>query len=220
MKRISIIGSGNVGRRVGDYFSRKDKVIFYDINKEVLEQLESLGKEVTADIGYALEVTDISFICVPTPLDVNGCYNNSYVRSAAEDCGRNLKKHDYHVFVLKSTVTPGTTEKVFIPSIEKLSGKREGEGFGVVYNPEFLTVMEKTWTNDDSFSIPPEKEGRIVLGEGKSTLSGDIVEELYKKQTDTPVMRTDYKTAEMAKLVANNRLALAISYSNEIFLQC
>ncbi len=221
MKRISIIGSGNVGRRIGEYFSRKNKVLFYDIDKEVLEYLEQTGKDVTEDISCALEETEISFIAVPTPLSNSGCYDNSYIRSVARDCGENLEKHDYHVFVLKSTVTPGTTEKEFIPRIEKFSRKREGREFGVVYNPEFLSVIENTWTKDENFSITPEKEGRIVLGEGKrNKTSGDMVEGLYRELTDAPVLRTDYKTAEMAKLAANSRLALAISFSNEIFLQC
>ncbi len=218
---ISIIGSGNVGRKIGeDSMLKGNGVIFYDVIGEVVDALEASGHNATLDINYAIRNSDISFVAVPTPVKRCGEYNYSYLKRAAGNIGSALKRKDsYHIAVLKSTVTPGTTEGVFIPEMERTSGKQEGGDFGVVYNPEFLTVIQKTWTNNKDFCISPGKEGRIVLGEGKNKKAGDIMESLLKEDGgETPVLRTDYKTAEMTKLVANNRLPLAISYSNEIFL--
>lgn len=218
---ISIIGSGNVGRRIGDDFIKKgNNVIFYDVVEEVVYKMKESGCNATLDMDYAIRNSDISFVAVPTPVNESGLYDCSYLKNAAANIGSALKKKDsYHVVVLKSTVVPGTTEGVFIPEIERNSEKQEGDGFGVVYNPEFLTVIQKTWTDNKDFCISPGKEGRIVLGEGKSKKSGDAIEKLLKEEDGkTPILRTDYKTAELTKLVANNRLSLAISYSNEVFL--
>ena len=224
MNIVSIIGSGNVGRRIGIHFSEKTKtsVVFNDINKNVVEELNKKGYNATTDMEYILKSSDISFVAVPTPIANDGLYNTSFLESAFVSIGKVLgDKKGYHIFVLQSTVTPGTTEEMIIPIIEKYSGKIEGKDFGIVYNPEFLTVISNTWTNDEKFCVNSDSEGRIVLGEGKNKKAGDIVEAFYKGiNRDIPVLRTDYKTAEMTKLVANNRLALVISFSNEIFLSC
>lgn len=237
---ISIIGSGNVGERIGKNFSESGhKLIFYDIRESAFKNLGD--HKTTLDIYETIRESIISFIAVPTEIDeATGQYNYNPLRETSLACGKALKKEEYHVFVIKSTVTPGATEDVIIPRMEEASGKRAGEDFGVVYNPEFLTVIENTWANNEKFRIDPSKEGRIVLGEGHNKKAGDIVEKfynetilenflenvyedkkeiIYRKSTrPVPVFRTDYKTAEMTKLVANNRLPLATSYTNEIFL--
>lgn len=224
MKIISIIGSGNVGLRIGKHFldSTYVDVIFNDISKDVVQKLSNMGYDATTDMKYTLERSDMSFVAVPTPIADSGLYNTSFLEGVFISIGNVLRdKKDRHIFVLKSTVTPGTTEDLIIPIIEKHSGKTVGKDFGVVYNPEFLTVISDTWTKDKNFCVNSDNEGRIVLGEGQNNDAGDIVEAFYRGlDQNTHVLRTDYKTAEMTKLVANNRLALAISFSNEIFLSC
>ncbi|MEM5814506.1 MAG: NAD(P)-binding domain-containing protein [Candidatus Aenigmatarchaeota archaeon] len=233
---IAIIGSGQVGKRIGTTFARAGhEVIFYDVASEAFKGLE--GFNTTLDIKKAITSSDISFMAVPTPVGPDHRYDLSYLAKASEACGAALAGR-FHIFVIKSTVTPGTTEKVVIPAIEKGSGKKAGKDFGVIYNPEFLTVIENTWTKDKNFQIDSSKEGRIVLGEGADKGAGDIVERFYnntvfetaeekaeetadrivyrKVRKPVTVYRTDYKTAEMTKLVANNRLPLAISYTNEV----
>ena len=219
---ISIIGCGNVGSRIGEFFSKEFVVIFYDINENVIKELNKQGHICTTDLNYALDNTCITFVAVPTPLARNGLFDTSFLESVSKDIGGYLKiseDNKYHVFVVKSTVVPGTTENIIIPIIEKYSGKKEGKYWGIIYNPEFLTAIHNTWTDDKEFCISPSNEGRIVLGESSNKKAGDIVEGVYKKlNPNIPILRTDYKTAEMTKLVANARLALAISYSNQIFL--
>jgi UDPglucose 6-dehydrogenase len=224
INKISIIGSGNVGRRIGEYFSKKMStvVVFNDINQNVVKELGKMGYNATTDMDYTLKSSDISFVAVPTPIADDGLYNTSFLENVFISIGKTLKnKKDYHIFVLKSTVTPGTTEELIIPIIEKYSGKKEGTEFGMAYNPEFLTVIQNTWTDNKEFCISSNNEGRIVLGEGNNKKAGDIIEKFYNElNPNIPILRTDYKTSEMTKLVTNSRLALAISYSNHIFLAC
>ena len=211
MARISIIGAGWVGTAVGRGFIEiGHEVIFHDIVDKDLPNF-------TKDIGHAVKNTDVSFICVPTPTDERGI-DLSYVEEVSKNIGRVLsEKEEYHVVAVKSTVVPGTTENVVIPIIEKFSGKKAGE-FGVCMNPEFLTEIEHSWTDNESYKKDFFTEDRIVIGEYDSK-SGDMLEDIYKP-LKKPIFRTDLKTAEMIKYASNCMLATKISYWNEIFMIC
>ena len=89
--------------------------------------------------GYeSLAEADIVFICVGTPPKPDGSANLSYIESASEAIGISLKRNTlYCVVVVKSTVPPGTTEKIVRPAVLKASGKTE-KGIGFAMNPEFL----------------------------------------------------------------------------------
>jgi UDPglucose 6-dehydrogenase len=122
------------------------------------------------------------------------------------------------VVSVKSTVLPGTTENVVIPILEKTSKKKVGVDFGVCVNPEFMTEIEHTWTDDRGYKKDFFTEDRIVIGEYDKR-SGDVLEKLYRP-LNKPIFRVDLKTAEMVKYAANCMLATKISYWNEIFLIC
>jgi len=148
----------------------------------------------------------------------------SYIKEATMNTAIVLsRKRGYHLVVVKSTVVPGTTEKVVIPILEEYSGKsvREGE-IGVCMNPEFLTEIESSWTDKIDYEIIYKKdfftEDRIVIGEYNKR-SGDILAGLYSA-LNKPIFRTDLKTAELIKYASNCMLATKISYWNEIFLIC
>ena len=227
MAKISIIGSGFVGERVGrGLISLGHDVIFYDIVDKNLPNF-------TKDIDYAVENSDVSFICVPTPTSKNGEIDLSYIKEAAKNIGNALaSRQDYHVVVIKSTVVPTTTENVVTPVLEKHSGKKVGGSpkavsvkalqskgfFGVCMNPEFLTEIESSWTENKDYKKDFFTEDRIVIGEYDKR-SGDVLEEIYKP-LNKPIFRTDLKTAEMIKYASNCVLATKISYWNEVFLIC
>jgi len=210
--KISIVGSGWVGMNVGKGFSKMGyQVIFYDVADKELPNF-------TKDINYAIKNSDISFICVPTPTNKDGI-DLSHINEVCKKIGKSLaNKGNYHLVVMKSTVVPRTTEEVVIPILEKYSGKKVGDDFGVCVNPEFLTEIESSWTDDDDYKRDFFAEDRIVIGEYDKK-SGDILEELYKP-LNKPIFRVDLKTAEMIKYASNCMLATKISYWNEIFLIC
>ena len=212
MERISIIGSGWVGTIIGKgLIELGNEVIFYDVVDKKLPNF-------TKDINYVVMNSSVSFICVPTPT-VGEEIDLSCVKDVMESIGRALsEKRDYHVVVVKSTVVPKTTEEVVIPILEKYSGKKAGEDFGVCMNPEFLTEISGSWSKDKSTKKDFFSEDRIVIGEYDKR-SGDVLERIYKPLNST-IFRTDLKTAEMIKYVSNCMLAAKISYWNEIFLIC
>ncbi len=210
-KKVSIIGSGWVGTAIGKGFTEMGyEVIFYDIVDKDLPKF-------TKDINHAIENSDVSFIAVPTPTIPEGI-DLSYLKEATRNIGAVLaNKESYHLVVVKSTVVPKVTEKVVIPILEEYSGKKVGR-IGVCMNPEFLTEISGTWSKDKGTKRDFFSEDRIVIGEYDKK-SGDLLEELYKP-LNTPIFRTDLKTAEMIKYASNCMLATKISYWNEIFLIC
>ncbi len=219
MKRISIIGSGFVGQGVGKGFLENNKVIFYDINKNTVEKLNAQGLEATDNLEYALNNTDVSFVAVPTPSTEDGI-DLSFIEKVSENLSKVLSKKDKsHVFVFKSTMVPGTTESVIIPNLEKHSRKKANIDFGVIFMPEFLTEIAHSWTDDTTFKRDFKTEDKIVIGEGSNKKFGDEVESLFK-HLDSPIIRTDYKTAELIKYANNLRLAASISYFNELYQIC
>lgn len=216
MTRISIIGSGFVGLHVGEAFEKLGHdVIFYDIDVKRLEHISNTH-EVTRSMQDAIDFSEISFVCVPTPT-TNGKLDLVHVVSACKDMARALRRKEvYHLIVVKSTVLPTTTESVIIPLIEEHSGKTVPSDIGVCVNPEFMTQIHRSWTDNGSFSRDFFSEERIVIGECDER-AGDILEELYKP-LNKPIFRVGLREAEFIKYAANCALATKISYWNQIFL--
>ncbi|MFA4662864.1 UDP-glucose dehydrogenase family protein [Pyrococcus kukulkanii] len=224
--KISIIGSGYVGVVTGIGFAKLgNEVIFVDIEERKIELinqgtppiyeegLKDLMNELrgryyaTRDYEEAILNSDVTFICVGTPSLKDGSIDLSYVKSAAENIGKVLKKKDeYHVVVVKSTVLPGTTEGIVRPILERYSGKRAFKDFGLAMNPEFLRegVALRDFLNPD----------RIVIGV-QDERTRKVLEELYAP-IDAPKLIVDIKTAEMIKYASNAFLATKISFANEI----
>jgi UDPglucose 6-dehydrogenase len=145
MTNISILGSGTVGTITGKGFLQLDNhVIFYDIDEAKVRELQRSNFKATCNIEDAVGESEVSFICVPTPI-IRNAIDLSCLMAVAKDVATCLrKKGDYHVVVVKSTVVPGTTELRVIPLLEKFSRKKAGGNFGVCINPEFLTEIHQS----------------------------------------------------------------------------
>jgi len=209
--KISIIGSGTVGKATGQGF-RKCRIqsIFCDIDRLKLEGVKVEGCETTQEVDEAVKASEISFICVQTPT-FKGRIDLSYVRKAAEQVGRALReKDDYHLVAVRSTVPPTTTRKKIIPILERYSRLQASKDFGVCYNPEFM--REATALEDFL------KPWRIVIGQ-LDQRSGDELERLYST-FNAPKIRTSLEEAEMIKYASNTFLATKISFFNEIYAIC
>ncbi len=227
--KISVIGSGYVGLCTGIGFAIKGhevtcvdvdrgkvetinrgKVLFFE--KSLQENLRKYLRKKTFRARYDLpgEKQDAIFICVGTPSDKKGGLDLSYVAEAAKQAGEHLASLDsYCLVVVKSTVIPGTVEKVVIPALEKYSGKKAGE-FGVCSNPEFL--REGTALED---FLNPEY---ILIGEHDEK-SGSVLKKIYAG-FKSPVVRTKIRTSEVIKYASNAFLAAKISFINEIGNMC
>lgn len=195
-----------------------NEVFFYDVDLSKVQKLKSITPNASSDLEGAVAASEISFICVPTPVTSEGM-DLSCVKRILEDLAQCLRyEDDYHLVVVKSTVLPGTTQEMAIPLLEKVSKKQVGQQIGVCVNPEFLTEIQDSWTDNAQFSRSFFSEDRIVIGEFDKR-AGSSLERLYRP-LKIPVVRTDLRTAEFIKLACNCALASRISYWNEIFYIC
>ncbi len=165
----------------------------------------------TTDTADAVRSTEVSLVCVGTPSRRNGSLDLTYLERVCEAIGRELAGIDhYHVVVIRSTVLPGTTHELVIPTLERASGKKYGETFGVSVNPEFL--REGTALKD--FRKPPLT---LVGHNHAADASGTIA--LYQS-IDAPLVSTSIRVAEMMKYTSNTWHALKVCFANEIGNLC
>ena len=175
---------------------------------ELLNETVSAGRlRATTDTGEAIRNSEVSLLCVGTPSRKNGSLDLTYLTRVSEQIGAELRdKPGYHVVVVRSTVLPGTTHEVVIPALERASGKKYGEGFGVSVNPEFL--REGTALKD--FRKPPLT---LVGHNHAADATGTIA--LYQT-LDAPLVDTSIRVAEMIKYASNTWHALKVCFANEI----
>jgi UDPglucose 6-dehydrogenase len=227
--KISVVGGGYVGLVTGTCFAElghdvtiieidPEKVMAINNGKPPIYEkgLEDLlrrhaGKRLLARDDYeSVASAEIVFISVGTPQKPDGSANLSYIGSASNSIGNVLKNTStYCVVVVKSTVPPGTTEKIVQPAILHASVKTENE-IGFAMNPEFLREGRAV----EDFLHPD----RIVIG-SNTTRAGDTVFKVYR-DLSAPVIRTGLTAAEMIKYTSNAFLATKISFSNEIGNLC
>jgi GDP-mannose 6-dehydrogenase len=230
--RVSVFGLGYVGCvSAASFAGDGHEVVGVDVNAdkvaaintgrspivepgldELLARCSAEGRlRATTDTAEAIRDSEVSLLCVGTPSRKNGSLDLTYLERVSAQVGAALKHHDgYHVVVIRSTVLPGTTHGVIIPALERESGRKYGEGFGVSVNPEFL--REGTALND--FRKPPLT---LVGHNHAADASGTIA--LYQS-IDAPLICTSIRVAEMMKYTSNTWHALKVVFANEIGNLC
>jgi GDP-mannose 6-dehydrogenase len=229
---VSVFGLGYVGSvSAASFAADGHTVIGVDVNPDKVASLNegrspivekgldeliragcaSRSLRATTSTEEAVRASDLSLLCVGTPSRKNGSLDLSYLERVCEQIGTALKQKDaYHVVVVRSTVLPGTTHELVIPTLERASGKQYGTGFGVTVNPEFL--REGTAIHD--FRHPP-----LTLVGHNYKSDAAPTEALYGR-VDAPLVNTSIRTAEMIKYASNTWHALKVCFANEIGNLC
>ncbi len=209
--RIAVIAAGVVGKATGKGLEKKGHdVVFYDIDNVKLMQLAAEGHKTASSIQDAVNQSNVSMICAPSPTR-NGTVDLRPLVSICREIANALRGRDsYHLVVVRSTIPPGTTREFVIPLIEDSAGLRSGPTLGVCHNPEFL--REKLALKD--FLNPRA----IVIGEA-DTRAGETLQSVYSS-FESPIIRCSLETSEMIKYAANLFNATKISFFNEIDNAC
>jgi len=182
--KVGVIGNGFVGEAISFAFSSVSDLYVYDTDP--LKSLNDLK---------SIHICDFVFICVPTPMFQDGSQDLSYVESSFK------KATKKPVYILKSTVLPGTTEKL----------SKKYSNIKIIFSPEFLT--ERT------AKLDMLTQSRIILG-GEFSLT-EKVKILFNQRFKTKnIIQTDSKTAELIKYMNNTFFATKVSIMNEFKLLC
>ena len=177
--KVGIIGNGFVGEAQAFAFSPISEIRIYDIDK-------NKSTHTIEDTNQC----DIVFVCVPTPMHENGSQDQSYIENVFE------KAEKKPIYVLKSTLLPGTTKKLS----EKFPDLK------IVFSPEFLT--ERT------AKLDMLTQSRIIIG-GNRSLTTEVKELYNQRFMNRHIIETDSTTAEFIKYMNNTFLATKVSIINE-----
>jgi UDPglucose 6-dehydrogenase/UDP-N-acetyl-D-galactosamine dehydrogenase len=201
---VCVIGLGYVGLPLAEAFSKHFIVVGFDNNEKKIEELKNKYNKIKlTSKPFDIKQGDFIIIAVPTPLTKSKEPDLSFVKSASEIVGRNLKTGA--IVVLESTVYPGVTEEIVGSILEKESGLKLGKDFKIGYSPERVNPGDKNHT--------VENITKIVSGMDKETT--DKLVNLYGKITNV-YRASDIKTAEAAKVIENVQRDLNIALMNEL----
>ncbi|MDP9091539.1 MAG: UDP-glucose/GDP-mannose dehydrogenase family protein [Actinomycetota bacterium] len=227
--RLSVIGTGYLGTTHAVCMVELGfDVIGLDVDKSRIEQLlngelpffepglpELLTKHIgsgrlrfTTSYPEVAEFADVHFVCVGTPQRRDSLAADvSYVEAAFASLAPHL---DRKVLVVgKSTVPVGTASRMQRMLLD-LAPCPDVE---VVWSPEFLR---------EGFAVEDTlRPDRLVFGV-QSSWAEDQIRAAYAPVIahETPVIITDFATAELVKVAANSFLATKISFINAMAEVC
>lgn len=226
--RVSIFGLGYVGCVTAACLAKAGhQVIGVDLNAEkvaminravspvvepgladlLAEVVEGRRLRATLASGEAVDNTDLALLCVGTPGHANGEQDLDAVQRVGTEIGRALRRRTQpYTVVLRSTVLPGTTQRVLVPALLAGAGRARGSRLRVAVNPEFM--REGSSLRD--FAHPP-----FTLVGCDDPEAASPLRSLYAG-VDAPFVHTTLRTAEMVKYVSNAFHALKVCFANEI----
>jgi len=177
---------------------------------ELLRKVVRSGKlTATTETVEASSESDAIAITVPTLIDRNRKPDYHHVEEACIDIGKGIRPGSLVIF--QSTCGPGVTERVVKSTVEKYSGLKAGEDFGIAYSP--IRAMGGQGLSD------LRRYARIVGGINKK--SADVAIALLSCIVDGRLIRTrDIRTAEASKLFETIYRDVTIALANEFALFC
>lgn len=184
---IGIIGNGFVGSSIVSGFSLHASVRVYDEN--TLLSVDSFEDTVCK--------SDYIFICVPTPMSLEtGRIDLSIIESVFNRISKINTRRD-NVFIIKSTVIPGTVENLMISH----------PNLNIIFSPEFLT--------ERNAKLDFINSSRIVLG-GNAQIVARTTKMFRTRFPHTPILETDVATAQFIKYMNNCFFATKVTFMNEM----
>ena len=192
--KIGIVGQGYVGTAVKTVFEKYYNVETYDLDKDKcsVDYLEDI-----------VELSNIIFVCVPTPMKKDGSCDTSIVEAVVKDINDMVVSRNVsgRIVAIKSTIPPGTTNRL----------NKECENISVIFNPEFLT--------EANFIDDFKNQNRIIIG-GERPSTTKLRQVYSLAFPNAKIVKTGSITAEMVKYMTNTFLATKVSFANEMYMIC
>ena len=217
---IGIIGLGYVGIQLALALGQRYRTVGFDLDSSKIEAYQS-GIDKTGEVSAGqfstahnlvfsseskdLAGCDIYIVAVPTPVDDSNRPDFEPLLKASETVGHVMVSGVTVIY--ESTVYPGATEEICIPTLERVSGLKWKEHFHVGYSPERINPGDEAHTLQ---SIT-----KVVSGDDKKTLK--IVSDLYTSIVPAGVYEaSSIQVAEAAKVIENTQRDLNIALVNEL----
>ena len=218
--KLAVVGLGYVGLPLAVEFGKIVNTIGFDLNNRRISDLKN-GIDINNETGpdelnaasfiefsdapERLKQANFIIVAVPTPITKSKQPDLSCLTSASEIVGKNLKKNSIVVF--ESTVYPGVTEDICVPTLEKYSGLQYKKDFKVGYSPERINPGDKEHTIT---SIP-----KVISGCDEETR--DVIADVYGLVIKAGLHKAEsIKCAEAAKVIENTQRDLNIALMNEL----
>jgi len=184
-----LIGYGWVGQFVGKYFTEALWTDEHGLLHKVSDNTEVINDK---------EVFDLAFIGVPTPMLDNGECDISYVESVIAKWKDRVK-----LFIIRSTVRPGTTDK--------LSSKYSAS---IVFQPEYVgeTIGHP--------NVEPRRDPFIILGGWPAATTLAVQYWTTVLNANATYYQISALEAEIVKYMENSFLATKVLFVNDFARLC
>ncbi len=218
--RLAVIGLGYVGLPLAVEFSKKRKVVGFDIKKSRINELNQ-GFDKTLEVNNGnfkinknlklvnningIRDCNCYIVTVPTPINKINKPDLSILLKATKEIGKILKPKD--IVIYESTVFPGCTNEYCVPLLELVSGLRFNKDFFCGYSPERINPGDKKHTIQDI--------KKIVSGSNKKITN--LINSLYSQIITAGTYKVNsIIVAEAAKVIENTQRDLNIALLNEL----
>ena len=179
--KVAIIGYGTVGHNLAKELSKLDP--------DIIDKYKPKENKIRLE---ADEKYDLAFICVDTP-------RKGYIPCHMDEVFKAVYENRSKIFVIKSTVLPGTTEIL----------NKSTEDAEVVFSPEYYGGTQHCNNFEFDFTI--------LGGEKKACMKvAQILQQVYDGRHR--FVFTDYRTAELVKYMENAFLATKVSFCHQFFI--
>ena len=221
-EKIAIIGLGYVGLPLAVEFGKLRSVVGFDINASRVNELRS-GIDSTLELSpeelsqaphliYSSNSEDLRqcrvfIVTVPTPVDKANRPDLMPLIKASELVGENMPVGS--VVIYESTVYPGATDEVCVPTLERVSALKFNKDFFCGYSPERIN--------------PGDKQHRLTnikkITSGSTPEMARAVDDLYRQIISAGThLASSIVVAEAAKVIENTQRDLNIALMNELSL--
>ena len=232
--KVAIIGMGFVGLSLAVFLSSKNVKVFGiennksklsslkhgkppffepDLKKTLLQSIEKGNLCFFGSINNVFDKIDLLYVTVGTPT-IHGKIDLRTLKSVITNIGKLLKKsRNSPLIIIKSTIAPGTTQKIIIPLLKKYSKKILGKNLFLVTNPEFIR---------EGRAIYDQTNPHVIVIGSADNKSKKLITNFYKKIYPSKVSRVlvNFPTSEMIKYSNNAFLATKITFINTISNLC
>jgi UDP-N-acetyl-D-galactosamine dehydrogenase len=216
---IAIVGLGYVGLSLAVALASKFAVRGVDIDATRVRELSAgrdrngmflPGELLQPTLRFSstpdpLATSDVVIVAVPTPVDEHDAPDLTALSSVSTMVGKHLKPG--MIVVFESTVYPGCTEEECIPLLEKESGLKAHQDFGVAYSPERIDPGDTSRTLSSVM--------KVVSAGDPATL--EVIAGMYGEVVVAGIHQAPtIRTAEAAKVIENIQRDLNIALMNEL----